>query len=166
MEYFHIVVLSKWSEYRTTCFHLAYRKDSTLTQPTKSTVIKSCTWQPVYGIQSIRGFFQAYTVLRLELNFLPEQKLLVLMVLLEWSELTSHSFPSSSEKGESDRGEPLSFGRKGWRTKRGMRLRGLPFSGDFFSCSKQHLSELQAGIYVATHLNYKCAVFFRMTMNS
>lgn len=75
-------------------------------------------------------------VLRLELNFLPEQKLFVLMVLLEWSELMSHSFPSSSEKGESDRGEPLSFGRNGCRTKRGMRLRGLPFSEDFFSCAK------------------------------
>lgn len=49
----------------------------------------------------------------------------------------SHSLPSSSEKGESDRGEPLSFGRKGWRTRRGMRLRGLPFSGDFLSCSTQ-----------------------------
>lgn len=59
------------------------------------------------------------------------------MVLLEWSELMSHSLPSSSEKGESDRGEPLSFGRKGWRTRRGMRLRGLPFSGDFLSCSTQ-----------------------------
>lgn len=49
----------------------------------------------------------------------------------------SHSFPSSSDKGESDKGEPLSFGRNGWRTSRGMRLRGLPFSGDFLSCSKQ-----------------------------
>lgn len=68
------------------------------------------------------------------------------MVLLEWSELMSHSFPSSSENGESDIGEPLSFGLKGWRTKRGMRLRGLPFSGDFFSCSKQHQHE-------ATHLH-------------
>lgn len=67
----------------------------------------------------------------------PEQKLLLLMVRLEWSELKSQSLPSSSEKGESDRGEPLSFGRKGWRTRRGMRLRGLPFSGDFLSCSTQ-----------------------------
>lgn len=74
---------------------------------------------------------------------LPEQKLLVLMVLLEWSELRSHSFPSSSEKGESDRGEHLSFVRRWWRTRRGMRLRGLPFSGDFFSCSTQHLSPVQ-----------------------
>lgn len=49
----------------------------------------------------------------------------------------SHSLPSSSEKGESDSGEPLSFGRKGWRTRRGMRLRGLPFSGDFLSCFTQ-----------------------------
>lgn len=70
----------------------------------------------------------------LEMTVSPEQKLLLLMVLLEWSELMSHSLPSSSEKGESDRGEPLSFGRKGWRTRRGMRLRGLPFSGDFLSC--------------------------------
>lgn len=72
----------------------------------------------------------------LEQNVLPEQKLLVLMVLLEWSELTSHSLPSSSERGESDRGDSLSFGWKGWGTKRGMRLRGLPFPGDFFSCSE------------------------------
>lgn len=49
----------------------------------------------------------------LEQSVLPEQKLLVLMVLLEWSELTSHSLPSSSEKGESDRGDPLSFGWTG-----------------------------------------------------
>lgn len=94
-------------------------------------------------------------VIRLETNILPEQKLLVLMVLLELSELMSHSFPSSSEKGESDRGEPLSFGRKGWRTRRGMRLRGLPFSGDFFSCSKQQLSELQ------TPTLTQCTLFFK-----
>lgn len=98
----------------------------------------------------LKQMFKVYetfsaTVLSLRLNSLPE-KLLVLMVLLEWSELMSHSF-SSSEKGESDKGEPLSFGRKGWRTRRGMRLRGLPFSGDFFSCTEQHLSQLQAGFH-------------------
>ena len=36
----------------------------------------------------------------------PEQKLLVLMVLLERSELRSQSFPSSSEVGDSDTGDP------------------------------------------------------------
>jgi len=72
------------------------------------------------------------------------------MVLLEWSELTSHSFPSSSDSGESDAGDPLSFGLKGWRTKRGMRLRGLPFSGDFFSWSfGSNIGQRD----VATHLN-------------
>lgn len=80
-------------------------------------------------------------ILALKHHFLPEQKLLELMVLLERPELLSHSLPSSSEKGESDRAEPLSFGRKGGRTKRGMRLRELPFSGDFFSCSDQNVSE-------------------------
>lgn len=110
----------------------------------------------------VKVFFSVMNsgVLRPELNFLPEQKLLVLMVLLEWSELMSHSFPSSSEKGESDKGEPLSFGRKGWRTRRGMRLRGLPFSGDFFSCSKQHLSGLQ------TPTLTQRTFFFRMIFKS
>lgn len=97
-------------------------------------------------------------VFEVELNFLPEQKLLVLIVLLEGSELTSPSLPSSSERGDSDRGDPLSFGRKGWRIKRGMRLRGLPFSGDFFSCSKQHLSEIQAkGTFCSYQWLHVCA---------
>lgn len=127
----------------------------------KSNVTQSCAWQPLNDVQTIwQPSVMIPAVLRLELNFLPEQKLLVLMVLLEWSELMSHSFPSSSEKGESDRGEPLSFGGKGWRTKRGMRLRGLPFSGDFFSCSKQFTLELKAGLQ-PPNLR-QCTFFSRM----
>lgn len=46
-------------------------------------------------------------------NHIPEQKLLVLMVRLELSELMSQSLPSSSEMGDSDRGDPFTLGWKG-----------------------------------------------------
>lgn len=97
------------------------------------------------------------SVIRLYLNILPEQKLLMLMVLLEWSELRSHSFPSSSENWESDRGEDLLLGLKGWSTRRGMRLRGLPFSGDFFSCSKTTYFAFVFTLHTSLFfLNIKC----------
>lgn len=72
------------------------------------------------------------------LHTVPEQKLLLLMVLAERPELLwLNSLLSSSEKGDSEAGDTLCccWGRWGRRIKRGIRLRESSFSWCCALCS-------------------------------
>lgn len=69
------------------------------------------------------------------MGLLPDEKLFGLIVLFE---LMSHSLCSSSENGCSGIGERFPLGEDGrQKVGRGMRLRALSFSGDFFSYERR-----------------------------